>query len=271
MKTLIIAAAFIASGAAAAGPRVFSADYCADQYALALADRADIAALSLNSRRDFSYARHDAAGLPQARDSLEYVVGSKTKVLLRSWGSDTDRFERAGIRVVTLGDAADFDGIRRNIRLAADALGDPAKGESVIAAMDVRLRALAARPRIEVTALYVTPGGVTAGRQTLIDALFKAAGVANAAGHLNYWPALPLEALIERPPSFIVAGFFRADEVGADNWSAALHPAFGKIFENARVVHLPADILSCPAWFATDGAELIRAAADENSLSPAAR
>ena len=249
-------------GAATASPRVFSADYCADQYVLALADRDDIAALSPDARRDFSYLRRSASGLPQARPSLEEAVGRDADLVLRSWGGDAAAFARAGIRVVTLGDAADFDAIRSNIRLASGALGAKARGEALIAALDARLGAMASPPRNAEAALYVTPGGVTAGRKTLVDAMFRAAGVRNAAGDRDYWPALPLERLVERPPGLIVAGFFRADEVAADNWSAARHPAFGRAFAQATVIHLPADVLSCPAWFAVDGAEAIRKAAD---------
>lgn len=239
-----------------------SADYCADQYVLALADRADIVALSPEARRDFAYLRENARGILQARPTLENTVGRNAALLLRSWGGDTAAFERVGVNVLTLDDAQDFDGIKANIRKAAEALDAEARGAALIAALDARLGALAALPPIKISALYVTPGGVTAGRNTLIDALFRAAGVANAASDQEYWPALPLETLVMHPPGFIVSGFFKSAEIGADNWSAARHPAFGAVFEGARVVHLPADVLACPAWFAVDAAEAIRKAAE---------
>lgn len=262
MKTALAVAAFLLScGPAFAGPRVFSTDYCADQYAIALADTSDIAALSPESRRDFSYLRKAAGILPQARPTLEAAIGRRADVVLRSWGGDAAAFERAGIRVVTLPSADDFEAVRRNIHSAAAALDAEERGEALIANMDARLKALPPIVGDAPSALYVTPGGVTAGRKTFIDAMFEAAGVKNAAGDQDYWPALPLESLIRRPPSFVVAGFFRTDEVGADNWSAARHPAFKIAFAGARLVHLPADILACPAWFAADGVEAIRRAA----------
>lgn len=262
MRALAFCAALLLGGPASAGPRVLSADYCADQYALALADRADIAALSPDSQRDFSYLRRAAQGLPQARPTLEDAVARNADLVLRSWGGDAAAFERAGVRVVTLGDAPDFDGIKENIRLAAAALGQPAQGAVLVARLDARLAALGAKPTIPAPALYVTPGGVTAGKKTLIDAMFRAAGVPNAAGAQDYWPALPLEALAARPPSFVVAGFFRDGGARADNWSASRHPAFESVFREARIVHLPTDVLACPAWFAVEGAEAIRRAAE---------
>ncbi len=262
MRALALFAALFIAGAAEAAPRVLSADYCADQYVLALADRSDIAALSPDSRRDFAFLRRAAAGLPQARPTLESAVGLNAGLVLRSWGGDAAAFERAGVSVVTLGDAPDFAGIRDNIRLAAAALGHPARGGALIAELDARLESLAARRAIDASALYVTPGAVTAGRNTLVDAMIRAAGISNAAGDQVYWPALPLETLLERPPAFIVAGFFYDDGARADNWSSARHPAFRHVFRDARVLHLPTDILACPAWFAVDGAEAIRRAAE---------
>jgi iron complex transport system substrate-binding protein len=256
-----IAACSALCGEAAAGPRVLSADYCADQYVLALADRDDIAALSPEARLEFSRFRDAAAGLPQSRPTLEEAIGRGAALVLRSWGGDPSAFERAGVKVVTLDDASDFDAIRGNIRRAAEALAAEDRGAALIAALDARLSALAAEPPTVLAALYVTPGGVTAGRKTLIDAMFRAAGVDNAAGDETYWPSLPLETLVEHPPAFVVAGFFNSAEVAADNWSAARHPAFKRLFAGARVIHLPADILSCPAWFVVDGAEAIRRAA----------
>lgn len=262
MKTALAGAAFLFScGPSVAGPRVFSTDYCADQYAIALAVPGDIAALSPESRRDFSYLRKAAASLPQARPTLEAALGRGAEVVLRSWGGDAAAFERAGLLVVTLPSADDFEGVRRNIRSAAAALHAEERGEALVANMNARLKALPPIAGDAPSALYVTPGGVTAGRKTFVDAMFSAAGVKNAAGDQDYWPALPLESLVRRPPSFVVAGFFRTDEVGADNWSAARHPAFKAAFDGARLVHLPADVLACPAWFAADGVEAIRRAA----------
>lgn len=249
---------------AAAGLRVFSADFCADQLVLALADRADIAALSPDAEKDFSFFRARAEGLPQARAEAEAIVASRADVVIRFWGGDAARLERLGVKVVTLDYASDFAGVRRNIGAAARAMAREAEGAALIGVLDARLGALAARGRSGVTALYVTPGGVTAGQETMIDAVFSAAGVGNSAaeGGLSYWPPLSAEAVIAEPPAFIVAGFFSSNAERVNHWSAARHPALMRVLRATPGVSPPADLLSCPGPQSVDAAELIRAAAD---------
>lgn len=259
----LLAVLLLAACPAFAGPRVQSADYCADQYVLALADRADIAALSPEAARHFAHLAREAKGLPRARPDLESVIANRAALVLRSFGGDAAALSRTA-QVVTLDDAADIDAVRGNIRLAAKALDAAARGEALIATLDARLAALAARPKLDVAALYVTPGGVTAGSGVFVDALFKAAGVKNAAAEagLQGWPAAPFEALVENPPAFVAAGFFDADATRTDNWSLARHPVWNTVFAGRPVVNLPQDLLACPAWFSVEAAERIRDAAE---------
>lgn len=256
-----LAAAFaLLAAAGATQPRVFSADFCADQIVLALADRDDIAALSPDADKDFSYLRARAAGLPERRAGAEEVVASGADVVLRYWGGDAARLSRLGVKVVTLGYAADFDAVEANISIAAEALGRADRGAELIAALERRRAALAAIGPANAAALYVTPGGVTAGEGTMIASIFAAAGVVNEAGGQSGWPALPLERLALSPPKFAVAGFFNANSERADNWSAARHPAFARIFADAKTVSLDPDVIACPGWFSIEASEKIRGA-----------
>ncbi len=262
----------------AAGLRVYSADFCADQLTLALADPRQIAALSPDAEKDFSFLRARAAGLPQARADAESVAAAKADVVLRFWGGDAARLERLGVRVVTLDYAADFDGVKRNIKtaaaasrpIAAAAIGREAAGRALVADIDKRLAALAALAPSGVTALYVTPGGVTAGKATMIDAILSAAGVRNSAAEagLSYWPALSAEAIVADPPAFVVAGFFASNAERINHWSAARHPALQRILQRTPGVAPPADVLSCPGSQSVDAAEMIRDAADSARVKP---
>lgn len=244
--------------------RVFSADYCADQLVLALADRGQIAALSVDAEKDFSYLREASHGLPQARAGAEEIHASNAGLVLRTWGGDAIRIERLGVRVVTLGYAADVSAIKENVRVAARALGQIERGERLAGEIDKRLAALKAKGPTGVEALYVTPGGVTAGAGTIIDAIFNAAGVQNIAAKngLTDWPPLSAETLIDDPPQFIVTGFFSANSERIDHWSATRHPAIRRAIEQAPHVELAADTLACPGFFSLDAAETIRKAAD---------
>lgn len=250
--------------ALAAAIRVFSADYCADQIALALADPDQIAALSVDAEKDFSYLRAQAAGLPQARAEAEQIIAHGADVVLRFWGGDAARLERLGVNVVSLDYAADFDAVKTNIMIAADAIGRRERGAALVASVDRRLAALKSRRPLSISALYVTPGGVTAGKGTIIDAIFTAAGVGNVASGkgLSWWPPLSAEALIADPPQFIVTGFFTANSERINHWSMARHKALTGLLDATPRVDLPADVLSCPGWFSLDAAEAIRNAAE---------
>lgn len=253
------------NGAAEAAARAVSLDYCADQYLIALAARDQIAAVSPLATSAFSRLRAEAAGLAQRRPDAEEILALRPDLVIRAWGG-APRLEtfldRMKVRVVTLSYASDFDGVRANIRAVAAALGRAEAGAALIADLDRRLAALAASSwREPGPALYVTPGGVTAGRQTMIDAILAAAGVANRAAldGLDYWPPLPAETLVARPPDLLVAGFFEGAGEAANHWSAARHPVLRRLFAEKTVIHLPADILSCPTWLSVEASETIAA------------
>jgi iron complex transport system substrate-binding protein len=252
--------------ALAAAPRILSADYCADQLVLALADPSQIAALSVDADKDFSYLREKAAGISQARADAEEIVARDVDVVLRFWGGDEARLNRFGAEVVTLGYAADFDAVKANIAIAAEAIGQAERGKLLVHQIDGRLEALAARGGAPKSALYVTPGGVTAGKGTMIDAIFKAAGVGNIAAErgLSFWPPLSAEALVADPPDYVVTGFFNADSERINHWSAVRHPALKEALAGSVRIDLDADVLSCPGWFSLDAAEQIRDAIERS-------
>ncbi|WP_375202171.1 ABC transporter substrate-binding protein [Hyphococcus sp.] len=267
MRWLAVILLLAAPISALAKPHAVSLDYCADQYLLKLADPAQIAAVSRGADKDYSYLRNAAATHKKIRPSLEEVAPLEPDLILRQWGggSAAERtFSRFGATVVTLGYPEDFDGVKENIRLAANALDQPERGAALIAEMERRLSALnepAHKKRIN--ALYVTPGGVTAGAHTMIDAMMDAAGVVNltAQAGQSYWPALPAEAVLMAPPELIVAGFFDSVDEDVNYWSASRHPALRKLFQRTPTVSLGPDVVSCAAWFSVDGAEAIAEAA----------
>jgi len=244
--------------AASAAPRVVSLDQCADQYVLALSPRADIVGLSYRADDDDSYLRAEAAGLPLRRASLEAVLASRPDVVVRYWGGDelmTRRLTARGVRVVKVEDTNDFDGVRANVRRVAQALDRAPQGEAIIARMDARLRA-AKGAGAGRRALYLTPGGFTAGQGTLIDAMMTAAGLRNAASSPGFAP-VSLERLVAHPPDAFVLGFFDRPALSVQHWSPGRRGALRKLMAGRTLATLPGAILGCPAWFAADGAQTL--------------
>ena len=242
----------------ASPPAVYSLDQCADQYVLALAPRSSIMALSMRATNPDSYLAAQAQGLPRRRASLESVLAARPKVVVRYWGGEarmTEALERRGIAVVSIDDATTFDGVAGNVRKVAAALGVAREGERLVA----RMRAQLAASRGAwggARALYLTSGGQTAGKGTLIDQMLSAAGLTNLGGGQGFH-AVFLERLVLQPPSAIVAGFFDPYSAAAQHWNPGRNRLLARIVARRTIVSLPPTILACPAWFAADAPQMI--------------
>lgn len=240
-----------------ARPTIVSLDYCADQFVLALADRGQILAVSKDAERQFSYLRRKAAGIPKVRAAAEDVIALQPDLVVRSFGGDPQAlafYERFGIRTVQLGYADDIQGTARLLREVAAEIGQPGRAEVLIDAMP------APQAQRSASALYVTPGGVSAGRDTLIDAVLRHAGLQNANDGQG-WASLPLEALVRAPPRLMVTAFFGFDDDATDRWSLSRHPVMQRLIEKADVIEMDEARISCPAWFIADEALAIADAA----------
>lgn len=250
-----VAAGLCLAGPAAAAGRVVSLDQCADQYVLALAPRQDIVGLSRRADDADAWLRTEARGLPLRRVSAESVLVARPTLVVRYWGGDSRMdamLQRRGIASVRIDEASDFNGVRANIRKVAAALGQPARGEALIAGMDARLAAAEGRWQ-GASALYLTPGGFTAGRGTLIDAMLRAAGLRNLATRPGYAP-VPLESVAFRTPAAFVLGFFDALQNAMERWAPGRHRVIQRRLAGRTIASLPGSMLGCPAWFAADGA-----------------
>ena len=252
----------VLGGPALAGPAVVSLDQCADQFVLALAPRADIKALSYRALAPDSYLREAAAGLLLQRADLESVLAARPALVVREWGGDpalVRRLQARGVTVVGIDDAQDFAGVRANVRRVASALGRRPQGEALIARMDAELAAAKGAWGAR-RGLYLTVNGFTAGPDTLIGAMLRAAGMRDAASAPGFAPA-PLEKLVLHPPDAMILGFFDPASAATQHWSLASHPALKATLRGRIAASLPGAILGCPAWFAADGARVLAAAA----------
>jgi len=240
--------------------RVMSLDQCADQYVLALRPDAELA-LSPRADDPDAWMREAARGRARVRPTLESAVTFQPDVVVRYWGGEPRllaRLEARGTPTALIADATDFNGIRSNIREVAKALHAEPRGEALIRHMDARLAQAAERTSPTAanrpTALYLTPGGFTAGRETLVDAIFRAAGFRNAEDK-PYFNPVSVERIALFPPVSFVLGFF--DQPRGDWRGPGRHPVVRKAAEGRVAARLPAAALTCPAWFAADAAAML--------------
>ena len=236
-------------------------DQCADQYVLALRPDAELA-LSPRADDPDAWLRAAAAGRRRVRPTLEAAIAFQPDVVVRYWGGEPRllaRLEASGVRVITIEDATDFNGVRAEIREVARGLGVPGRGEALTARMDATLHGAAPEHGAPGrSALYLTAGGFTAGKGTLVDAIFRAAGLSNAAAGPFFAP-VSVERIALFPPARFVLGFF--DQARGDWRGPGRHPVVQRAAQGRVAARLPAAALTCPAWFAADAAAMLKAGA----------
>lgn len=211
--------------------------------------------------------RESADGLARLRGSAEDVITREPDLIVRSYGGGARAlrfYERLGYEVHDLGFAQSFDDIRDTILSAAEALGQPERGARLVHEMNAMLEAAAGEAGDRPAALYVTPGGMTAGAGTMVHEILVAAGFENIAARNGGagWRDLPLEALVLDPPELIVTGFFEMPTNRVNNWTSTRHPALRDQLARIPTIHLDGAYLACGAWFMADAALDARRQAD---------
>jgi len=266
MKTALAALAAgvaLVSAAQAMPERVVSLDFCADQYVLAFADRAQIAAVSSDALTPDSFFRARALGLPEIHGTPEEVLARHAGLVVRTWrGSKaTDALVgRLGTKTFQPGYAMTLADNFTLFEKAAAALGHPARGRAMAADYRARLAALKAKPKSRLKAVYMTPSGFTAGTGTYVDKVIHLAGfdtVARAAD-LKGWGPLPLEKMVISPPDLIIGSFFDRPDVHISAWSGGRHSVYKRLLACLPVIMVPSRELSCGGAFFVDAAETIR-------------
>ncbi len=247
--------------------RVVSVDFCADQYVLRLARRGQIAALSRDAHKDFSFLRAQAVGIKQIRPDLERIVALKADLVVRAYGGGpllTRRLEQLGIRVVQLSFAEDFTTIEADIARVATALGREASGAQRIADMRKRLTPGPAKPARAAapdggkpSALYLSSGGAVAGPGTLPDEILRAAGFRNSRAAPGWGQADP-EVLIRQPPAGFILSFFDLRASRGEIWSLTRHPVLRRLLAGIPRAEIPGAMLACPAWHSAEAVDILR-------------
>ncbi|WP_299171189.1 ABC transporter substrate-binding protein [uncultured Brevundimonas sp.] len=237
--------------------RIMALDQCADQYVLALAPDTDLA-LSPRADDPDAWLRREAAGHRRLRPTLEAAVGFKPDVVVRYWGGEPrllNALERRGVKVITIEDANDLAGVKANLRATAKALGQVERGARLERTMQAKLdRAAPAPGASRPGAVYLTAGGFTSGPGTLMDAMLRAAGFHNLTQAPGFG-AISVERIALEPPIRFVLGFF--DQLRSDWRGPGRHPVVRRAAKGRTAARLPAAVLTCPAWFAADGVEMM--------------
>ena len=246
----VTAAHFAAAAVAGDKPgRIVSMNLCADQLVILLADRDRIASVSyLAARPEASSMADAAADIPLNYGTVEEVLPLEPDLVFA--GAFTTRptvflLRKLGRPVVELPAASSLAGVRANIRMIAEAVGEARRGEDLVAGLDADLAAVETPAETRPSAMTYSGGGFTSGGETLPNAVIEAAGFRNLARVMGLTGSgqLPLEALLIARPDLLIIGRRRVGQALANE--TFRHPALARAFGRVATVRMPDRLWIC--------------------------
>lgn len=269
LLSLLIAASLSAPLSGAAAPprkpeRIVSANVCADQLALALADRRRVISVSrMAIEPQISNFAVAARGIPINHARAEEIVVLKPDLILGDiyTGKGANRLAATlHVPVHIVGVGSSLADVRTVIRDAAKAIGEPERGAALIAAMDARIARAKSKPSRELTALVYEPNGITSSSGTLTHDVLSAAGLRNLAPTLitGMYGTAPLEAVVAAAPQLLVLD---DSYTGTSSRAQSIlrHPAFRSLEGRTALYHMPSRLWLCPGPWVAEAVERLAA------------
>jgi iron complex transport system substrate-binding protein len=242
---------------------VLSLDYCADQYALFLADPDQIVAVSKAAGDVYSFYRERAIGLPTTNSTIEEVIKLNPDIVLQTYSLAAHMPEITKLADITLIETkygSDPETVYQNVSLVGNAFGQDERAQKFNQKYKRRMDDIQSKEPSKLRIVYVTPSGTTSGVGTSVDDIIKLSGFESYAAVKGYngWISLPLEDLILDPPDMFITSFFDNKPSSQSTWSLSRHGHLYKMMENIPTVNLPSSYMACNGLFTIDAAEHIR-------------
>lgn len=246
--------------------RIVSLNLCADELLLRLVEPGRIASVTWLARDPRgSTVAAIAAGIPVNRGLAEEIVPLHPDLIVG--GKYTTRtaaglLKRLNAPLVELDVPQTPEDVAGQIRALARTVGEPERGEALIAAMMARYAAAAPAPGDRrPTAVVLRPNGFVAGPGTLTDAVMARAGLKNMAGQLpggGFGP-LPLEAILLGGTERLIVDDAPGRPPSLAN-AVLHHPAVAALSRRVRTVTVPSRLLTCAGPQNAEAAVLLAAA-----------
>lgn len=264
LAALVVLARPAGAEEAAAPRRIVSLNLCTDELLLRLVPRDRIASITWLSQDPRASNMAEAArGVPANHGLAEEVLAFRPDLVVA--GRYTTRtavalLRRVGIRVVDFDVPNDLAGVAAQVRGFAALVGEPERGEALVAEMERRLAAIprpaadAARPG----AFVLRPNGFTAGRGSLVDDILTRAGLDNLAARLGLaaFGQVPLETVVLEGADVLVLNDARD---GPPSLATAVldHPVLTRLRRRLIVARVPSRLWTCAGPSIVDAAELL--------------
>lgn len=260
--TLLLVPPGYAQDAAPKPQRIVSLNLCTDQLLLELVGRERIASISfLATDPEFSAVAGRAKGIPANRGLAEEIVPLRPDLVLAhkyAARQSVAMLQRLSIRVVEIDLPENLATVKTQIATVAEAVGETARGQAMIADIERRLASLPLSSPPRPTAAIYEPSGYAFGANSLADAILQAAGFDNLAAKLGIggYAQLGMETLLASPPDVLVV-----DDTASDRRSMAQqfldHPALRQRFAGERKVAVPRRLWICGGSSVAEAAELL--------------
>ena len=244
--------------------RIVSTNVCADQLALAIADRDRVISVSrMAIEPQISNFAEAARGITINHARAEEIVELKPDLILGDiyTGKGANRLAATlGVPVHIIGFGTSLDDVRQIIRDAARALGEPERGEALIANMNARIAKAQGPTTTSIAALVYEPNGITTSTGTLSNDILTAAGLTNIAPRLMHgsYGSVPLEAVVAAAPQLLILDDSYAG-TSSRAQSILRHPAFRSLEGKTARYDMPSRLWLCPGPWVAEAVERLAA------------
>ncbi|MFT9098891.1 MAG: ABC transporter substrate-binding protein [Zymomonas mobilis subsp. pomaceae] len=230
--------------------RIVSLNLCADELLVDLADRSQIAALTRYARNpEMSLVTKEAQSLPFTYGSAEELIRLNPDLIITSSYSHSEflsLLKKRHVKIIDLSLANSSNEIIQQIRLIAEAIGHPERGEKMIKKMKYALDHLPSPAGHRRVAAYYQRQGYLSGPGSLVDDIMTKAGLKNLAAslHKSVLSRLSLEEIVRAQPDFLIME--QNGKAVTDQGRAMLqHPLLKKAIPESRHLYIPAALTLC--------------------------
>jgi iron complex transport system substrate-binding protein len=246
--------------------RIVSLTLGTDEILFSLVDPQRIAAVTyLATDPGISHVAEAAKRVPnKIRANLEQVIALQPDLVFVATYTSMDvvkQLTEARLPVVKLELFSSIEGIKRNILTVGRVVGEERRAKEIVAEMDRKLKLLSERaadsPR-RPGAIFYSPTGVVAGRETTFDEIATLIGARNQASEAGLigHQKMSVERLIALDPEIVIVSEWNPEEADFHEKLLA-HPELGHLsaVREGRVYAIPEKHLSTVSQYIVDGIE----------------
>lgn len=264
LPSLLCLVQLLAAAPAMAKPmRIASLNLCSDQLLMMLVEPQRIVSLShFIADPQYSFMTQHVGTTPTNHGDAEEIIPLEPDLVLAgrySAREGTQLLQRLGYNVVVLDLPQTLAMAGDVIRSVATAVDEVARGEQIIAAMEVRKQQLRARVRGKrPAALIYAPNGFTSGAQTMNNEVLEFAGYRNIGAELGItgFSQVPLERVLLAKPQYVIFDDI-LDNHDAQAYRSINHPVWRRIVSESAIVSVPANRWNCAGPQVLDAVEIL--------------